>query len=170
MHFRSLRDADVRGKRVLLREDLNVPMKDGAIADETRIDAALPTLRWLRDRGAKTVILSHLGRPDGQAEPEVLAAPDRGAARRAARHRTCASSTTASARPPSPRRARWPTAGSRCSRTCAFTREEEANDPAFARELAASGDLYVNDAFGTAHRAHASTAGVAAYLPRTRAF
>jgi phosphoglycerate kinase len=69
--FRTLRDAgDVRGKRVLLREDLNVPMKDGAVGDETRIVAALDTLRWLRQRGAKTIILSHLGRPDGAFNPK----------------------------------------------------------------------------------------------------
>ncbi|HZW54138.1 MAG TPA: phosphoglycerate kinase, partial [Candidatus Elarobacter sp.] len=75
MRFKSLRDADVRGKRVLLREDLNVPMKHGAIADETRITAALPTLRWLREHGAKTVILSHLGRPDGKPNPKYSLRP-----------------------------------------------------------------------------------------------
>ncbi|HTD35355.1 MAG TPA: phosphoglycerate kinase, partial [Candidatus Elarobacter sp.] len=75
MRFTSLKDAEVRGKRVLLREDLNVPMKDGAIADTTRIDAALPTLRWLREHGAKTVILSHLGRPDGKPNPKYSLRP-----------------------------------------------------------------------------------------------
>jgi phosphoglycerate kinase len=169
MHFTSLRDAGVRGKRVLLREDLNVPMKDGAIADETRIQAALPTLRWLHEHGAKTVILSHLGRPDGTPNPNY------------------------SLRPLAPRLAELLGTEVRFVEDCAgeaavaashalrdggfalfenvrFHPEEEANDPGFARELAKSGDLYVNDAFGTAHRAHASTAGVAAYLPAYAGF
>src|SRR5665213_2495337 len=75
MHFRSVRDAAVGGQRVLLREDFNVPMKDGAIADATRIEAALSTLRWLRDHAARTVILSHLGRPDGTPNPKYSLRP-----------------------------------------------------------------------------------------------
>src|SRR6202165_6132839 len=75
MEFKTLEDVDVRGKRVLLREDLNVPMKDGEIADDTRITAALRTLRWLHDHGAKTVILSHLGRPDGKPNPKYTLRP-----------------------------------------------------------------------------------------------
>jgi phosphoglycerate kinase len=164
VRFTSMRDAAVRGRRVLLREDLNVPMKDGEIADETRIDAALPTLRWLHDHAAKTVILSHLGRPDGKPDPkyslrpiarrlaELLAAPVRfvddcvGEAAVAASHAL-------------------PDGGFALFENVRFHPEEEENDPGFARELAKSGDLYVNDAFGTAHRAHASTAGVAAFLP-----
>jgi phosphoglycerate kinase len=163
--FRTLRDAgDLRGKRVLLREDLNVPMKDGAVGDETRIVAALPTLRWLRERGAKTVILSHLGRPDGTRQAkyslrpvatrlaELLGTPVAfvddcvGEAAVAASHAV-------------------PDGGFVLFENVRFHAEEEANDPAFARELARSGDLYVNDAFGTAHRAHASTVGVAHDLP-----
>jgi phosphoglycerate kinase len=163
--FRTLRDAgDVRGKRVLVREDLNVPMKDGAVGDETRLLAALQTLRWLGSRGAKTVILSHLGRPDGQVNPkyslrpvaarlsERLGAPVAfvddcvGAAAVAASHAV-------------------PDGGFVLFENVRFHAEEEADDAGFARELAASGDLYVNDAFGTAHRAHASTVGVARVLP-----
>ncbi len=169
MHFKSLRDAEVRGKRVLLREDLNVPMKDGAVADETRITAALPTLRWLREHGAKTVILSHLGRPDGKRNPkyslrpvaarlaELLGAEVRfvddciGEAAVAASHALS-------------------DGGFALFENVRFHPEEEANDPGFARELARSGDLYANDAFGTAHRAHASTAGVAAFLPSYAGF
>ncbi len=169
MRFRSLKDAEVHGKRVLLREDLNVPMKDGAIADETRITAALPTIRWLREHGARTVILSHLGRPDGKPDPkyslrpiatrlsELLGAgvrfvddcvgPDAVAASNALRDGDVA-----------------------LFENVRFHPEEEANDPAFARELAKSGDIYVNDAFGAAHRAHASTAGVAADLPAYAGF
>ncbi|HEY0612994.1 MAG TPA: phosphoglycerate kinase [Candidatus Elarobacter sp.] len=159
-----MNEADVAGKRVLLREDLNVPMKDGAIADETRITAALPTLRALRERGAKTVILSHLGRPDGKPSPkyslrplaarlgELLGTP-------VAFVEDCVGEAAIAAS-----RA-VPNGGFALFENVRFHREEEANDPGFARELAASGDVYVNDAFGTAHRAHASTAGVAAYLP-----
>ena len=169
MHFKSLRDAEVRGKRVLLREDLNVPMKDGAVADETRITAALPTLRWLREHGAKTVILSHLGRPDGKPNPKYSLRPV--AARLAellgAEVRfvgDCVGDAAVAA-------SRALADGSfALFENVRFHPEEEANDPGFARELARSGDLYANDAFGTAHRAHASTAGVAAFLPSYAGF
>ena len=164
MRFKRLEDADVRGKRVLLREDLNVPMKNGAIADETRITAALPTLRWLRNHGARTVILSHLGRPDGKPDPklslrpiatrlsELLGTPVGFVGDCVGEAAVAASKALADG-------------GFVVFENVRFHPEEEANDPAFARELARSGDLYVNDAFGTAHRAHASTAGVAADLP-----
>jgi phosphoglycerate kinase len=169
MHFTSLRDAQVRGKRVLLREDLNVPTKDGAIADETRITAALPTLRWLREHGAKTVILSHLGRPDGKPNPKYSLRPV--ATRLAELLGTdvrfvddCVGDTAVAA-------SRALADGAfALFENVRFHPEEEANDAAFAQELARSGDLYVNDAFGTAHRAHASTAGVAAFLPAYAGF
>jgi len=164
MHFRSLRDAEVRSKRVLLREDLNVPTKDGAIADETRITAALPTLRWLHEHGAKTVILSHLGRPDGKPNPKYSLRPV--ATRLAELLGTdvrfvddCIGDAAVAAS-----RA-LPDGGFALFENVRFHPGEEANDPAFARELARSGDVYANDAFGTAHRAHASTVGVAAWLP-----
>ena len=169
MHFKSLRDAEVRGKRVLLREDLNVPTKDGAIGDETRITAALPTLRWLRDHGAKTVILSHLGRPDGKPNPKYSLRPV--AARLAELLGTdvrfvddCVGEAAVAASHA------VPDGGFALFENVRFHAEEEANDAAFAQELARSGDLYVNDAFGTAHRAHASTAGVAAFLPAYAGF
>ncbi|HEX3466154.1 MAG TPA: phosphoglycerate kinase [Candidatus Elarobacter sp.] len=169
MRFDSLKDAQVRGKRVLLREDLNVPMKDGAIADTTRIDAALPTLRWLREHGAKTVILSHLGRPDGKPNPKYSLRPV--AAKLAELLGTevrfvedCVGDAAVAASHAIPDR------GFALFENVRFHAEEEANDPAFARELARSGDIYVNDAFGTAHRAHASTAGVAADLPAYAGF
>jgi phosphoglycerate kinase len=163
--FRTLRDAgDVRGKRVLLREDLNVPMKDGAVGDETRILASLDTLRWLRERGAKTIILSHLGRPDGKPNPKFSLRPV--AARLGERLGSpvafvddCVGAAAVAASHA------VPDGGFVLFENVRFHAEEEANDPAFARELAKSGDLYVNDAFGTAHRAHASTVGVASDLP-----
>ena len=165
MSFRTLRDAgDVRGKRVLLREDLNVPMKDGAVGDETRLLAALTTLRWLGERGAKTVILSHLGRPDGKVNPKYTLRPV--AARLSERLGTpvafvddCVGAAAVAASHA------VPDGGFVLFENVRFHAEEEADDAAFARELAASGDLYVNDAFGTAHRAHASTVGVARVLP-----
>jgi phosphoglycerate kinase len=169
MEFKTLEDVDVRGKRVLLREDFNVPMKNGEIADETRITAALPTLRWLHDHGAKTVILSHLGRPDGTVNPKYSLRP---IASRLADlldvevgfvgdcvGPECVAASQA-----------LPSGGFVVFENVRFHPEEEANDPGFAQELARSGDLYVNDAFGTAHRAHASTAGVAAYLPAYAGF
>ena len=165
MSFRTLRDAgDVRGKRVLLREDLNVPMKDGAVGDETRLLATLTTLRWLGERGAKTVILSHLGRPDGKVNPKYTLRPV--AARLSERLGTpvafvddCVGAAAVAASHA------VPDGGFVLFENVRFHAEEEADDAAFARELAASGDLYVNDAFGTAHRAHASTVGIARVLP-----
>jgi phosphoglycerate kinase len=160
-----LRDAgDVRGKRVLLREDLNVPMKDGAVGDETRITASLETLRWLHDHGAKTIVLSHLGRPDGKVDAKYSLRPV--AARLSERLGLpvafvddCVGAAAVAAS-----RA-VPDGGFVLFENVRFHPEEEANDPAFSSELAKSGDLYVNDAFGTAHRAHASTVGVASDLP-----
>jgi phosphoglycerate kinase len=163
--FRTLRDAgDVRGKRVLLREDLNVPMKDGAVGDETRILATLDTLRWLRERGAKTIILSHLGRPDGKPDPKYSLRPV--ATRLAERLGTPVTFVDDCIGPAAVAASHAVADGGFVLfENVRFHAEEEANDPAFARELAQSGDLYVNDAFGTAHRAHASTVGVASDLP-----
>ena len=170
MKFTTLRDAgDVRGKRVLLREDLNVPLKDGAIGDETRILAALETLRWLHEHGAKTVITSHLGRPDGQVVAKYSLRP---VAERLAQHlgvpvgfvADCVGAQALAASKA------LPDGGFVLLENVRFHKEEEANDPTFSQALAANGDLYVNDAFGTAHRAHASTAGVAAYLPAYAGF
>jgi len=160
-----LRDAgDVRGKRILLREDLNVPMKDGKVGDETRIVASLETLRWLSQRGAKTIILSHLGRPDGKVDPKYSLRPV--AARLSERLGMPVAFVDDCVGPAAVAASRAvPDGGFVLFENVRFHAGEEANDPAFARELAQSGDLYVNDAFGTAHRAHASTVGVASDLP-----
>jgi phosphoglycerate kinase len=139
---RSVRDADVAGKRVLVRVDFNVPLEDGRIADDTRIRAALPTLRLLLDaRAAEVVVCSHLGRPKGE-DPSYRMAPVE-----ARLHEL----------DPDPR--------IRVLENTRFSPGETANDPAYARELAEGMDVYVNDAFGSAHRAHASTEGVAHLLP-----
>src|SRR5262249_7926382 len=140
---RSVRYAVVDGKRVLVRADLNVPLEDGRVADDTRIRAALPTLHLLIERGAaEVVVCSHLGRPKGP-DPAYAIAPV------AARLREL-----------------FGTDGRvRVLENTRFDPRETANDPQLAKELAAQADLYVNDAFGSAHRAHASTEGVAHLLP-----
>jgi phosphoglycerate kinase len=139
---RSVRDADVEGKRVLVRVDFNVPLEDGRVADDTRIRAALPTIELLLERGASEVVLmSHLGRPKGE-DPALSLEPVR------ARLRELLADERV-----------------RLLENTRFDPRETANDPELARELAAHRDLYVNDAFGSAHRAHASTEGVAHLLP-----
>jgi 3-phosphoglycerate kinase len=139
---RSVRDADVGGKRVLVRSDLNVPLEDGRIADETRIQASLPTLRLLLERGAQTVtVCSHLGRPKGP-DPKLSLEP--------VEERL---------------RALLPDDRLRVLENTRFNPGETKNDLEFARELADANDLFVQDAFGSVHRAHASTVGVAEVLP-----
>jgi phosphoglycerate kinase len=139
---RSVREADVAGKHVLVRADLNVPLEDGKVADDTRIRSSIPTLRWLLDHAAQEVaVASHLGRPDG-VDPDYSLAP--------CAHRL---------------RTLLPDERIRVLENTRFDDRETANDPAFAAELAEGMDLYVNDAFASAHRAHASTEGVAHLLP-----
>jgi phosphoglycerate kinase len=139
---RSVRQADVAGKRVLVRADLNVPLEDGRVADDTRIRASLPTLRYLLEHGASEVrVCSHLGRPQG---------PDPAFAIEPVRQRL---------------RELLPEERVVVLENTRFDDGETRNDPAFARELADGCDLFVNDAFGSAHRAHSSTVGVAELLP-----
>jgi phosphoglycerate kinase len=169
MNFRTLRDVEVRGKRVVVREDLNVPLKDGAIADDTRIVAALETLRWLRGHSARTIVLSHLGRPDGKVVPRLSLRP---VAAELGRRLGGDVAFAADCIGPVAEAA---VAHLRDGQTLVlenvrFHPEEEENDPGFARSLASLGDLYVNDAFGTAHRAHASTEGIAHDLPAVAGF
>jgi phosphoglycerate kinase len=162
--FKTIRDLDVRGKRVLLREDLNAPMKDGRIADATRIDAAMPTLRALSDAGARVIVISHLGRPDGVANPKYSLAPI--APELAARlQRPVAFAADCIGDIAREAVARLRDGDVLLLENVRFHAGEERNDPAFAAELASLADLYVNDAFGAAHRAHASTEGVAHLLP-----
>jgi phosphoglycerate kinase len=139
---RSVETADVEGKAVLVRSDLNVPLEDGRVADDTRIRASLPTLRLLLDRGASEVrVCSHLGRPKGRDEQYAIAPVAEALAAVIDDRRL------------------------RVLENTRFDERETANDESYARELADSCDLYVNDAFGSAHRAHASTEGVARLLP-----
>ncbi len=169
MTFRRLEGLDVRGERVVVREDLNVPLKDGAVGDPTRIVAALQTLRYLHEHGARTIVLSHLGRPDGKPVSALSLRPV------AAELSTRLGVPVAFADDCVGPAANAAVAALRDGdvvllENVRFHPEEEANDAAFAKSLASLGDLYVNDAFGTAHRAHASTEGIAHDLPSAAGF
>ena len=169
MKFRTLKEVHVKGKRVLVREDLNVPMHEGDILDYKRIDAALETLRYLSDRGAKVIVVSHLGRPDGKPVAKYSLKPVANAlASRLSIDVTFASDVTG----PSAHEAveQMHDGDIVLLENVRFDPGEEQNDPVFARKLAGLADIYVNDAFGTAHRAHASTEGVAQYLPAYAGF
>jgi phosphoglycerate kinase len=166
---KTVRDIDANGKRVFVRVDFNVPLEEGQITDDTRIRAALPTIQYLLDHGAAVILASHLGRPKGKVvesmrlrpvadrlsqllDRPVIMAPD-------------------SAGPEVGRLARNLRPGEvMLLENLRFHAEEEANDAEFARELAGLADIYVNDAFGSAHRAHASTAGIAHFLPAVSGF
>src|SRR5947209_4803756 len=160
-----VRDIDVGGKRVLVRVDFNVPLDDsGQITDDTRIRAAIPTIQYLLDHDAAVILASHLGRPKGKPNPRLSLAP-------VAERLSALIERPVALLPDSVGSETQVTAsGLRAGdvvllENLRFHDEEEANDSEFARSLAGLADIYVNDAFGTAHRAHASTAGVAAYLP-----
>ena len=162
----TVRDVDVAGTRVLVRVDFNVPMDkaSGAITDDSRIRAALPTITYLRERGARVILTSHLGRPDGKVQDRLRLAPV--AARLSELLGVTVATATDSVGPEAERAVQALGDGDvLLLENVRFHPEEEANDPAFARQLAALADIYVNDAFGTAHRAHASTEGVADLLP-----
>ncbi|MGM9610859.1 MAG: phosphoglycerate kinase [Candidatus Woodwardiibium sp.] len=161
---KSVEDINVTGKRVLVRCDFNVPMEDGRITDDNRIVGALPTIKYLLAHNARVILCSHMGRPKGEFNPKYTLAP---VAKRLSellgKDVTLAADVVG------------PDAQSKAAalkdgevlllENVRFHKEEEKNDPAFAKQLASLAEIYVNDAFGTAHRAHASTAGVADYLP-----
>ena len=167
---KTVRDIDVRGKKVLIRCDFNTPIdENGHLTDERRIQGALPTLRYLITSGAAVIVVSPLGRPKGQVNPKYTLAP---VAKRLAELLKLPVSLAQDV------------IGPDADRLCAeiqpgqivmlenvrFHKEEEKNDPVFSQKLASYADVYVNDAFGTSHRAHSSTAGVAAYLPAVCGF
>ena len=157
-------DIDVHGKRVLLREDLNVPMRDGAISDDRRIREAIPTIEALRARNARVVVVAHLGRPKGRIDDSARLGPV--AARLSSllgADVRLASDVVGDSAQSMVDSLRDGDVG--MLENVRFEPGEEANDPEFAKRLAAFGDVFVNDAFGTAHRAHASTEGVAHLLP-----
>ncbi len=170
MNKKTVKDTQVAGKRVLVRADFNVPLNEaGEITDDTRIRAALPTIEYLRNQGAMVILCSHLGRPKGKVVEAMRLTP---VARRLSELLQAPVTKTENC------------IGSEVERVAAamkpgdvvllenlrFHAEERDNDPDFAKQLAALADVYVNDAFGTAHRAHASTEGVAHYLPAVAGF
>ncbi|HEY5468170.1 MAG TPA: phosphoglycerate kinase [Coriobacteriia bacterium] len=161
---KTVKDVDVRGKRVLVRVDFNVPLTDGLVTDDTRVRAALPTLRYLVDHGARVIVMSHLGRPKGAPDPQLSLRPVRCILQKLLGRNVVFVDDIVG-----------PEAHEAVDRmvdgeiimleNVRFEPGEKTNDPEFAKALASLADIYVNDAFGAAHRAHASTEGVAHLLP-----
>lgn len=166
---KSVKDIDVKGKRVFVRVDFNVPMEDGKVTDDTRIRAALPTIQYLVDEGAKVILSSHLGRPKGEVKEEL---------------RLTAAGERLAELVGKPVKKLDESVGENVKAVVAamedgdivllenvrFHAGEEKNDPALAKQFAELADVYVNDAFGAAHRAHATTAGIAEFLPAVSGF
>jgi phosphoglycerate kinase len=169
MAFRSLRSLESAGKRVFVRVDFNVPLAaDGRVADDTRIVACLPTLRYLIEKGARLVVASHLGRPKGKRDPKQSLSPVRERLERCLRRPVAFSEAIVGPE------AQQLASGLRNGdvlllENLRFDPREEQNDPGFSGELARLAEQYVNDAFGAAHRAHASTVGITAFLPECAA-
>lgn len=166
---KTVRDVDVKGKRVLVRVDYNVPIKDGKVTDDTRIVAAMPTLNYLLEHGAAVILMSHLGRPKGGPDPKYSLRPvadylSKLLGKPVAFAEDCIGpAAEAAAKTLKP-------GDVLLLENTRFHPEEEKNNPEMAKQLASLADLYVNDAFGSAHRAHASTEGVAKYLPAVAGF
>jgi phosphoglycerate kinase len=160
----TIRDVDASGKRVFVRVDFNVPLQDGKVTDDSRIRAAVPTIRALLAQGARIVLASHLGRPDGKVQDGLRLRPVAERLSQLLRMSVpCTGDALGVGTEDAIRRLRPGEA--LLLENLRFHAEEEANNPGFARTLASYADLYVNDAFGTAHRAHASTVGITEFLP-----
>lgn len=169
MKLRTLNDVDCSGKTVLIRLDLNVPMKDGEVQDDTRLQAALPSLKHLIDQGAKVVILTHFGRPKGQVVDKLRVDPIAKALRTLLNQEVTKLDDCVGKEVQDKVKTMNPGEVVLLENT-RFHAEEKANDSEFSKELASLGDIYVNDAFGAIHRSHASTVGVTEFLPTYAGF
>ena len=168
MAARSITDLDLSGKKVFIRVDFNVPIKEGRITEDTRIRASLPTIQHALDKGATVILASHLGRPKGKPNPEYSLRPV------AARlsdliSRPVVFAEDSIGEPATHAIASAPNGGVVLLENLRFHAEEEKNDPGFAKSLAALADVYINDAFGSAHRAHASTEGIVHHVKQSAA-
>lgn len=168
---KTIRDIDIAGKKVIVRCDFNVPMKDGKITDDIRIRAALPTVEYLLEQGCACILMSHMGRPKGQPKMEYTLAPvaERLSELLSKEVRFISSPEVVD---DDVRKAAQELAGGQLMllENVRFVKGETENDPEFAKKLASLAEVFVNDAFGTAHRAHSSTAGIADYLPAVSGF
>jgi phosphoglycerate kinase len=169
MNKRSVRDLDVRGKRVLVRVDFNVPVKNGEVTDDTRIRRAIPTIKYLLEQGAQPILISHLGRPKGKPDPKYAMDP---VAKRLEELLGAPVLKLDAAVGPEVEEAlnEWDGEGVVLLENSRFYPGETKNDPEFSEQLASLADLYVDDAFGAAHRAHATVVGVAELLPAAAGF
>ncbi len=171
MAKKTIEDIDVAGKRVLVRVDFNVPLdENGKVADDKRIVAALPSVRYLLEHQAKVIIVSHLGRPDGKPDAKYSLCPVADSLRALLPGVTVRFATDTIGESAREAIAQTQPGEAVLLENVRFYKEETDNDPAFAKQLAELADVFVSDAFGTVHRAHASTAGVAAYLPAVAGF
>lgn len=169
MQLNTIREADLKGKRVLIRVDFNVPLKNGVVTDNTRIKAALPTVKYILEQGASLVVMSHFGRPKGQKNPDFSMAPIAKVFEKLLGVPVKLAPDVIGSEVEAEVKALKP-GEVLLLENVRFYKEEEGNDPEFAKTLASYGDIYCNDAFGTAHRAHASTEGVSHYLPSYAGF
>ena len=169
MVLNTINEADLKGKRVVIRVDFNVPLKDGKVTDNTRIKAALPTIQYILDNGASVVVMTHLGRPKGQKNPAFSLAPVAAEFERLLGRKVTLAPDVIGPEVEKEVNALKP-GDVLLLENVRFYAEEEKNDETFAKTLASYGDIYCNDAFGTAHRAHASTEGVSHYLPSYAGF
>jgi phosphoglycerate kinase len=170
MNKKTVRDIDLQGKRVLMRVDFNVPMADGAVTDDKRIKAALPTINYVLEQGASLILMSHLGRPKSTGyDPEFSLKAAAGTLSKLLGKAVGMAPDCVGPEVEALAKALKP-GETLMLENVRFHKEEEKNDPAFAAQLAKLGQVYVNDAFGSAHRAHASTEGVAKYLPAVAGF
>lgn len=168
---KTVRDIDVSGKKVLVRCDFNVPMKDGEIADDIRITSALPTINYLVENGAKVILMSHMGRPKGEAKPEFSLKPVADRLSQLLGKEVIFAASDVVVDDSVKAAADGLQAGDvMLLENVRYRKEETKNEEPFTGQLAALGEIFVNDAFGTAHRAHCSTAGLAEYMPSVSGF